>query len=363
MIYIAYFIFGFSALQLLLAFVNLVFNQSFPKTKISSLPLVSILIPARNEEKNIGSLLTDLHKQDYQNLEIIVFNDESTDKTAEIVNDFIHRDSRIQMMNSTGLPIWWLGKNYACHAMALKAKGEYFLFLDADVRIGNEIIKNTIGLARKFNLGLISIFPMQIMKSIGEWISVPVMNYILLTLLPLVLVRKAGFPSLAAANGQFMLFEAKKYSENQPHEKMKANKVEDIEIARFYKRQKIKVACLLGDSSIRCRMYQAYNEAVNGFSKNVINFFGNSNLFAIIFWLLTSFGFVAVLFSISAKAMLIHLIIIFSTKILVSIASRQNVFYNLAWFIPQQVSLGIFIYTAIGNTLKKQYEWKGRNIS
>jgi cellulose synthase/poly-beta-1,6-N-acetylglucosamine synthase-like glycosyltransferase len=325
--------------------------------------LVSILIPARNEEKNIGTLLTDLQQQDYQNIEILVFNDQSTDKTAEIVTDFNHCDSRIKMINAEALPDGWLGKNHACYKMAQQAKGEYFLFLDADVRLGQQIIHNTIRMSQKYSLGLLSIFPMQMMKSIGEWITVPVMNYILLSLLPLILVRKSGFPSLAAANGQFMLFEAKKYMEYQPHEKMKANKVEDIEIARFYKVQKIQIACLTGNNSIKCRMYTGFSEAVNGFSKNVINFFGNSFFLAILFWLLTSFGFLVVLYAISIKALIFLFIIIFLTRMAVSITSHQNILYNLACFIPQQLSMGVFIFQAMKNTVKKQYEWKGRSIS
>jgi hypothetical protein len=170
------------------------------------------------------------------------------------------------------------------------------LFLDADVHIGNRLIDNAIAFTNRHDTGLISIFPKQIIVSAGEKITVPNMNLILVSLLPLILVRKLRFPSLAAANGQFMFFRQDVYKKILPHQLMKNNMVEDIAIAREFKRKCIRIACLLGDVNISCRMYTGFSDAVSGFSKNVIDFFGGSFLTAFLFWLITSFGFLAVLF-------------------------------------------------------------------
>ena len=363
MIYLAYSIFAFSLVQLLVALVNLLFKQGFSKKRTEFSGLVSILIPARNEEKNIGNLLKDIQNQDYTNIEVIVFNDQSSDNTANIVQDFSKSDHRIKLINSVGLPMGWLGKNYACHTLSNHANGEYYLFLDADVRISNDIIFNTINKAEKQRLGLISIFPKQVLVTVGEWITVPNMNYILLSLLPLIFVRKLKYSSIAAANGQFMLFNSTVYNKTLPHEKMKANKVEDIEIARYFKKNKIQTACLTGNNTITCRMYQGFNEAVNGFSKNVVNFFGNSFVVAVLFWLITTFGFILVLFSLSNSILTIYLISILTTRILISKVSRQNILLNILLIVPQQLTLGLFIFKALTNKFKKQYQWKGRNIS
>jgi chlorobactene glucosyltransferase len=201
------------------------------------------------------------------------------------------------------------------------------------------------------------------MHSWGEYVTVPNMNYILLSLLPLILVRKSGFPSLAAANGQFMLFNAATYKAMQPHEKMKASKVEDIETAKYFKQNKIKVACLAGNQSIRCKMYEGFSEAVNGFSKNVIMFFGNSFLWAILFWTITSLGFIFVIMSLSIKLACIYFLFLILTRISVSVASKQNIFINLLLAFPQQLIMGLFIYKAIINQSKKAFEWKGRKIA
>ncbi|MHC1705060.1 MAG: glycosyltransferase family 2 protein [Tenuifilaceae bacterium] len=363
MIYLAYFILAFSVIQLLVAIVNLLFPQHFTKDRTNYNELVSVLIPARNEEKNIENILCDLQNQDYQNIEIVVFNDQSTDNTEEIVKKFTNSDSRIKLINSNGLPEGWLGKNYACYSLSKHAKGIFLLFLDADVRINNDIIINTISHSVKHNLGLLSIFPKQIMMTLGERITVPNMNYILLSLLPLILVRKAKYQSLSAANGQFMLFNSKNYFDVNPHELMKANKVEDIEIARYFKKNNISIACLTGDDTIKCRMYDGFCESVNGFSKNVINFFGNSFIIAILFWIATTFGFISVYFGLKPDIFIFYFLTIIVTRVIISLASKQNILLNIILIIPQQITLGLFIYKAFQNKIKKQYQWKGRNIS
>ena len=363
MIYLAYFIICFSVIQLLVAFVNLIFNQPFAKSKTGFSGLVSVLIPARNEEKNIAGILSDLLKQDYQHIEIIVYNDQSTDKTEELVSALSETDSRIKLIRSNGLPKGWLGKNYACYNLSKQAKGSFLLFLDADVRISKDIIINTINHSIAHHTGLLSIFPKQIMITLGERITIPNMNYILLSLLPLVLVRKLKYQSLSAANGQFMLFNAKKYFEINPHELMKANKVEDIEIARYFKKKNIPVACLIGDDTITCRMYEGFYEAVNGFSKNVTTFFGNSFVVASLFWLITTFGFLVVLFSLGSTAVIIYLCTILTARIFISMISKQNIIMNLILLIPQQFALGAFLYRAFINKFNNQYLWKGRSIS
>ena len=362
MLYIAWFVFLITILQLLIACVNLLFRSKLPPGNKSDKPLVSVLIPARNEEKNIGNVLEDLLNQDYGQIEVIVFNDLSDDATAEIVTEFSRRDNRIRMINADRLPEGWLGKNRACHILSQHASGEYFLFLDADVRVGNKLIFNAISYMDRFGLALVSIFPRQIMMTLGEKMAVPVMNYILLTLLPLVLVRKSIFSSLAAANGQFMLFNAAVYKSLNPHEKMKSNMVEDIEIARYLKKEGYKIACLAGDCTIQCRMYSGAMDAVRGFSKNVAAFFGNSIMLAFVFWLITSFGFLFALYSLTLPLMLSYFIVFLLTRIIVSAISEQNAAENLLLIFPQQISLGLFIFYAFTRKKNKTYHWKGREI-
>jgi glycosyltransferase involved in cell wall biosynthesis len=363
MIYAGFFILTFTAAQLLIALVNLLFSQPFPKKSNNRPELVSVLIPVRNEEHNIKNLLEDLQQQKYPYFEILLFNDQSTDNTEQILKQFATRDKRIRYLNSEGLPDGWLGKNFGCHSLSKEAKGRYLLYLDADVRVGKSIIEKLQLFSQEHRLSLVSVFPTQVMKTIGEKITVPNMNYILLTLLPLILVRKSHFPSLAAANGQCMFFFAEDYNQLHPHKLNKLSAVEDIEIARLLKRKKKKVACLAGSPDISCRMYSSYNDAVNGFSKNVIMFFSNSYLASILFWLVTTWGFIAVYLSFPLTVFLIYLGVILLIRVVVSAISNQSILQNLLLIIPQQLTIGIFIFKAIINKYTKQHKWKGRNIS
>lgn len=363
MVIIAWIIFIFTVIQLWVVLLNAIFRQPLSPCLNDFNPLVSILIPARNEEQNIGRLLKDIQNQEWQNFEVLVFNDQSDDKTGEIVESYTKEDQRIHLINSEGLPDGWLGKNYGCYSLAQKATGSYLLFLDADVRISGAIISGTIAKVKKHQLGLLSIFPKQNMYSWGEYLTVPNMNFILLSLLPLVLVRGLPFSSMAAANGQFMLFDAKTYRKKQPHHTFRNNKVEDISIAQFFKKNGIRIACLSGNPSISCRMYSSLNDAINGFSKNVIMFFGNSGLLAVLFWLITTLGFIPILIALPTALIFIYLLILVTIRILISVVSHQNPLKNLLLAIPQQVVLGIFIIKAFLNKSKKAYQWKGRTIS
>ena len=362
MTFFAWLIIIFTCLQVLVSLTNLLVERHIPESENSSSDLVSVLIPARNEENNIGNILSDLINQDHRNIEILVFNDQSEDRTAEIVMGYARFDNRVRLIESDGLPSDWLGKNYACHKLSQNTTGRYLLFLDADVRITNRLIDNAVFFAQKHNTGLISIFPKQINVSLGEKITVPNMNFILISLLPLILVRKSRFPSLAAANGQFMFFRSDVYKKIFPHRLMKKHKIEDIAIAREFKRQGIVIACLLGNDRIKCRMYTGFTDSVNGFSKNVIEFFGGSFLTALLFWLVTSFGFLAILFGLPPVFFAVYIIFCLITRVFISAASGQNIFYNLIFIIPLQASMGIFIYKAFINKTFRRFQWKGRNI-
>lgn len=361
MIYLAYTVIAFTAIQLIVSFLNFIFKQKMKVGK-SSDKMVSVLIPARNEEINITNILMDVMTQNHRNFEILVFDDESTDNTVEEITTFMKHRKNIRLIKSEGLPEGWLGKNHACHSLAMEAKGDYLLFIDADVRIKDNIIKKTVYLAKKHKLGLLSIFPKQIMNSWGEYATVPIMNYILLTLLPLILVRKIGLSSLAAANGQYMLFETQNYMKLLPHKTNKSEKVEDIKIARYFKKKNLKTACLASEPEVKCNMYNSYQQSTNGFSKNVTTFFGGSTLLALVFWGITTIGFTPILFVYGARGLAIYLAAIITIRLFVSITSNQSVNKNIFFLVAQQVSLGIMIIKSIKNNFTKVHIWKGRNV-
>jgi len=153
--YIACIILAFALLQLLVTLVNLLFRERLPErntngednittTASKKDPTLSLLIPARDEEANIGNLLVDLTSITDQIMEIIVCDDQSTDRTAAIVETFAASDSRTRLMRCGELPDGWSGKNHACHCLAQEATGDYLLFLDADVRVREGVINRSL---------------------------------------------------------------------------------------------------------------------------------------------------------------------------------------------------------------------------
>ena len=362
MIYIAYIALAFAGVQFLVALSNLIFRQKFKKNADESTGLVSVLIPARNEEHNILNILIDLQKQAYKRLEIIVFDDQSTDQTAELVSEIAKYDPQVRLLQSRNLPKGWLGKNWACHSLAKEAQGDFLLFVDADVRLDEYAVSGSLDYLQRTKSKLLSVFPKQLILSAGEKSVVPIMNYILLTLLPLILVRYSRFASLSAANGQFMLFEAQQYLELMPHEIMKAEKVEDINISRLYKTEKLNVTCVADNADITCRMYHNYEEAVNGFSKNLVMFFGNSYLVAIAFWLISTIGFIPILLSLPFSYFLVLTALVIITRIFVSIVSNQRIISNLLFLYIQQINIGVIILMSFFLNRNSKMEWKGRII-
>ncbi|MFA9390446.1 MAG: glycosyltransferase family 2 protein [Prolixibacteraceae bacterium] len=324
--------------------------------------LVSILIPARNEEKNIEHCIKAILEQSYTNFELIVCDDQSQDQTAKIVQGFAKKDQRIQLIHTGELPGGWLGKNRTCHILSQHAKGEYYLFLDADVRINGDIIARCRSHSAREQLSLISIFPKQTMLSKAEKQTVPIMNYILLTLLPLILVRISSFTSLAAANGQFMFFKAADYQKIQAHKILRNNKVEDIAIARLLKKNNLKISCQTGYETVTCRMYTSYNEAVNGFARNIVAYFGGSFLLALLFWTFTTFGIFFIFWQLNLGFSLLALLIYLSIRLLVSLKSHDKIATNFSFIFQQQWAMAVILFYSRINFFKKQQIWKGRNI-
>jgi glycosyltransferase involved in cell wall biosynthesis len=362
MIYLAYIILIIAGMRFLIALVNLIFDPRLKSLRSDNRPLISVLVPARNEETNIGTLLNDLREQDYSNIEIIVYDDNSTDNTKLVIEKAAEIDDRLKLITAKPLPQGWLGKNYGCHLLAQQAIGELYLFLDADVRIKDGLLESGVEHLQKHDLGLLSIFPKQIMKSAGEQMVVPLMNIILLTLLPLILVRVSKKPALAAANGQFMLFNSTVYRKIQPHFVLKNNRVEDIAITRIFKKEKIKIDCLIGNPAISCRMYKKYNEAIVGFSKNLTAFFGNSWFLSVLFWMITTFGILLLGVFLPIRLIVVYIALALLTRIFVSLISAQSIFKNILFLIPQLIALGHLNFKAIINSFFREYTWKERII-
>lgn len=362
MIYLCYFLVFFVGVRLWVSLVNVFSFRYLPQKVVHNHKTVSVLIPARNEEQNIGKLLGQLENLSSEIKEVIVCDDNSTDDTADIVKQFEIKNDKFKLIQGIELPDGWLGKNHACHQLAQKAEGDILLFLDSDVQIKKHTIDRAISHMHKHRLHMLSIFPKQIFGSLGEKISVPLMNWILLSLLPLILVRTSKNSAFSAANGQFMMFRSDTYHIHLPHQLFKKHMVEDIAIIQYFKQQRLKVDTLLGKDDVACRMYSGAEEAIEGFSKNIYQFFGNSALLTILVGVITTTAPLIMYLNFGMIWVIAYLLGIISIRILVSIASRQSPIQNVLLLLPQHIVFLLIILKRIKNNRKKELIWKGRNI-
>ncbi|MFC1979680.1 glycosyltransferase family 2 protein [Chloroflexota bacterium] len=174
-------------------------------------PFISILIPARDEKANIETCLLSLQKQDYPNFEIIVLDDNSSDNTANIVEQIAATDDRIRLIRGQPLAENWAGKPFACHQLAKEARGTWLLFVDADTIHAPHMLRGVLALALESNSALLSGFPRQIANSLPQKVAIPVLYFVILSWLPLWWLQRSKEPKPSLAIGQFLLFPTDEY--------------------------------------------------------------------------------------------------------------------------------------------------------
>jgi glycosyltransferase involved in cell wall biosynthesis len=356
-------VFIFLILRFTVTLFNFLSNPKLPRIGKHYTDKVSILIPARNEERDILNLLTSIHRQDYANYEVLILDDNSTDNTFKICQDFAAAHPRFKVIKGKPLPAGWLGKNYACHQLAQQAGGSYYLFLDADEQVQNGLINSAVHRMKLRGLSLLSLFTNQTMLTAGEEMVVPLMHYILLNLLPLRLVYLVKSASVAAASGQFMLFDAAGYDEYQWHQLAKNKVVEDVEIMKLVKAAGLNGEALLANGMISCRMYSGYNEAINGFGKNFLAAFNYNIIGFLIYLLLIVGGPAIIVMTMNLNLIFIMAGLILLSRVMISLSAGQNALRNMFLHPVQMLSLLLIGFTSIQKHLTKTTVWKGRKIS
>ncbi len=355
-------IFIFLILRFAVTLFNFISDPKLRRVNRRYHDLVSILIPARNEEANILTLLRSIDAQDYQDYEVIILDDDSTDRTYTICEEFAITRSRFKIIKGEPLKEGWLGKPYACHQLAQHARGSYMLFLDADEQIYDGLINSAVHRMQSKKLALLSLFTNQEMQSFGEKTVVPLMHYILLNLLPVRLIYLLKNPAFAAASGQFMLFNAAIYRQYQWHRQSKDRVVEDIEIIKQVKTENLPAESLLANGLISCRMYTNYQDAIKGFSKNFLAPF-NYSIIGFLFYLVLVIGgplFVIITLNLPLILMMCGLILL--SRIMISLTSGQNAWLNSILHPFQMFNLLLIGLVAIQNQLTNNHTWKGRRV-
>lgn len=274
-----------------------------PTPKPADPPLLSILIPARNEESRLPECLTSLCACPDPALEILVLDDNSTDATSSVVQTFAARDPRIKLLRGAPLPEGWVGKNWACHQLAQHARAPLLLFTDADTVHHPHGPTTARRLAEKLRADLLSLWPRQITRTWSEWLVIPNIYVLILTLRPQWMERLARWPILGAANGQFLLITRAAYDACGGHAALRSHLVEDVAFSRLARAKKLRALNADGQHLVACRMYENFAQVWEGFTKNLRAMFDDKSAAFVLFGLFV-FGVLVMPFPLLAWCLL-----------------------------------------------------------
>jgi len=251
----------------------------------------------------------------------------------------------------------------ACHQLSQEAKGELFLFLDADVELKPETLESAVALFQEEKVSMLSCFPQQLMNSWGEWLIVPMIDIMSLTLLPLELIKHTKSHLISIAIGQFILIEKNAYHKIGGHESVKTKKTEDTGIARLMKQQGFKISAVRSIDLVKCRMYSNLLTSIQGLSRSVYdgtNLKIPAYLIAVVFYF--SIFLLPIFLIISDLNFIIVLIPLYVIRISTAILAGQDLILTSLLF---PLHLLLFVPIALNSiyiSLTHQVVWKGRVI-
>lgn len=343
--------------------------------KSKDCPLVSVIIPARDEEKALPRLLESMTKQSYRNLEVLVINDQSSDRTQEIIDEFSKRDPRIK--GYTTDPEKRLSKHGKMNALLQlipHAKGKYLLATDADTVHATHSVAHTVAMMEKHNLDIMSGLPTQLNKSYRTGMNTAAMMFAN-TMIPHFLLYKLQIPSLAFAIGQYIMMRRDAYYEVGGYEKVTNKVVDDIGIIRLFVKNKKKYAFVNLSDDVACYMYESFSESFKGIERSIIG------LFPISLWIVIPLA-IAVFFLLSiawAPLAILLLFILGNRTMELLLLAIGWILFCLAWYsgcrninfrkliaISGPLSItcicAMYVHGVYRRLSGKNFIWKGRIV-
>lgn len=229
---------------------------------------LTVLIPARDEERNIRACVEAVLSSHEVDLEVIVCDDDSADRTAKIVLEMAAADRRVHLLRGTGLPNGWNGKQHACWELAEVALTPLLLFLDADVRVGPWALARCVAEKRKRNVALLSGFPKQVTSGWLDALLLPLIHFVLLAYLPMRSMQTTTKPEFAAGCGQFFLVSREEYFAAGGHAAIRETRHDGLRLPRLMREAGYRTDLVDLTRLAEVRMYPTARATWSGLVKN-----------------------------------------------------------------------------------------------
>jgi len=236
-------------------------------------PFVSIVVPARDEERQIEDCVRSLLAQEWLDFELIVVDDRSSDATNEILQRIAFEDPRLRVVTGKALPVGWVGKSWALHQGSLEARAQWLLFTDADTRHDARSVASALFWALEMGVDALSLVTRQELGSLAERAVLPsIFNMIMIAVGTLGAINDPKRPN-AIVNGQYLMVRREAYEALGGHVTLRREIAEDLAFARHLKRDgRFRLSLAVGTQFASVRMYRSLREIWGGFSKN--SFYG-----------------------------------------------------------------------------------------
>ena len=356
----------FALILWILAFVQTLVNLgSVPRLKgdrtPSRQPLVSVVIPARNEAHIIERTVRAFLAQDYSNFEVIVVDDRSTDDTPGILRAF--HDPRLTVIEAKETPAGWLGKLWALEEGRARARGELLLFVDADLIYAPPAIRAAVEYLETSGAAMVALLPHFEMPTFAEQVAMPMLAYFAFSGMPLWYSNRSKTPLLGLGGGAGNLIRRDAVESIGAFQALKDAVVDDIGLAHLARRHDYVTRVVRADDLLTVRMYDSARGIVDGFTKNIFFALGRSYLLgAVLLLLMGILHLLPYALALAGDVVAIAVVILISLTRVVLFRSLRYSILNAIFLHPLMVGFWgyIFLRSMWFTGVRKELRWRGR---
>ncbi len=324
-------------------------------------PLVSIIIPARDEARVIERTVRAFLAQTYPHFELIVVNDRSADATGAILRSI--EDERLVVIDGEEPGDGWLGKPWALHQGSRRAQGEILLFVDADVIYAPDTLGAAVASMEQRRPALLTLLPFFEMHGFGENASMPMLAMTCFSFLPTWLSNRTRGVALAIGGGTGNLVLRDAYEAAGGHEALKDSVVDDVGLARLIRRSGGLTVVVRADDLVALRMYHGLREVIEGFTKNAFAVFGRNYVVAFLVAIGSIvFHILPYLFALTGDRISIATVVVITATRLILFRSLRYRLDNALLLHPLMCTiwLWIFLRSTWLTGVRRKLLWRGR---